>query len=180
MSALLLAGCGARAVAPGARIGGEPRPAGPGAPGPGPSTGASVFDQAWTWDDERGGRVSFAAWRGRPLVVALVYTSCTTVCPLTVEKMRQVSAALERQGRPAEYVLVTLDPFTDTSERLREFKNARGLPGAWHLLRGPEDQTRALAVLLRLKTLNMGDHVVHEAKLVFLDAAGKVIGHSRG
>ena len=151
----------------------------PARPAPADLSG-SLFDQAWAWDDERGGRVRFSEWRGKLVVVSLVYTSCTTVCPLAIEKMRQVSATLDREGRAAEYVLVTLDPTNDTPEQLRLFKEARGLPKGWHLLRGSPEQTDALATFLRLKILNTGDHVFHEAKLVFLDSSGKVMGHVRG
>jgi protein SCO1/2 len=141
---------------------------------------ASLFDHSWVWNDEHGGAVRFSEWRGKLLVVSLVYTTCTTVCPLAIEKMRQVSATLDREGRAAEYVLVTLDPTNDTSEQLRLFREARGLPNRWHLLRGSPEQTDELATFLRLKILNTGDHVFHEARLVFLDSSGRVMGQIRG
>lgn len=140
----------------------------------------SIFDRDWVWEDESGGAVRFSAWRGKFLVVGLVYTACTTVCPLSVEKMRHVNATFERAGRVAEYVLVTLDPMSDTSARLRRFKEARGLPKRWHLVRSTQEQTDALAQVLGLKTVNMGDHVIHEAKLVFVDPAGEIVGYVRG
>lgn len=140
----------------------------------------SIFEKTWTWEDENGGTTRLSAWRGRLLVVSLVYTTCTTVCPLAIEKMREVDARLTRAGQAAEYVLVTLDPSSDTPEQLRRFKAEHALPGRWHLLRGSPEQTEALAVFLRLKLMNLGDHVIHEARVVVLDGAGRLVGQMHG
>jgi protein SCO1/2 len=155
---------------------GQPAPLGvkPGSPA------TSLFDRDWVWEDDLGSSVRFSAWRGKLLVVGLVYTSCTTVCPLSIEKMRQLSVAFEREGRAAEFVLVTLDPMNDTVAQLVRFKEARNLPRRWHLVRGSQQQTDALADALRFKTVTMGDHVVHEAKIVLVDGRGRVMGYLHG
>lgn len=144
------------------------------------ASGGSIFEKDWTWQDENGRPLHLSAWRGRDLVVSLIYTTCTTVCPRAIEKMREIDLALARAGRVAEYVLVTLDPTADTPEELRRFKATHGLPDRWHLLRGRPEQTEALATFLRLKLMNLGDHVIHEPRLVFLDASGVLLGQVRG
>ena len=63
---------------------------------------------------------------------------------------------------------------------VRRFKAEHALPGHWHLLRGSPEQTEALAVFLRLKLMNLGDHVIHEARVVVLDGAGRLVGQMHG
>ena len=95
----------------------------------------SLFVADWIWRDEQGAAVRFDRWRGAPIFVSMVFTSCTTACPLTIERLRRVSDTFKAEGRAATFVLVTLDPANDTTDQLRRFKLSRGLPPDWHLLR---------------------------------------------
>ena len=88
----------------------------------------SLFRYPWSWTDEQGHKVRFATWRGEPLVVTLMYTSCRRTCPETIRTMRTIFAIMNRDRRFAQFVLVTLDPENDTPERLREFKRSERLP----------------------------------------------------
>lgn len=136
------------------------------------ATLSSVRDR---FTDEQGERGSFERWRGSTVVVATIYTSCTRICPLTVEQMRKVDAAYRRAGKRAEFVLVTLDPDSDTPERLRDFKSTRALPAEWHLLRGSERATRDVTDLLGVHTIDMGSHVVHNATIAVFDPRGALV-----
>lgn len=139
----------------------------------------SLFAEPWAWNDENGVPVRFAQWRGTPIIVTMVYTSCTTTCPLTLEKLRRANETLDRERSPAIVVLVTLDPINDTPERLREFKASRQLPKEWHLVRGSFEQTRALADLLSIHVLEDG-HIFHDSRIVVFDRDGRLIGQLRG
>lgn len=132
----------------------------------------SLFANRWTWTDDRGSVVRLARERGTPVVVTTIYASCMATCPRTVEKLRAVDDAFRRAGRPVLFVVVTLDPVSDTVEQLREFRTARHIPDTWLLLRGSEAQTRALTDLLDVHVLTMEAHIVHEAKIVVFDANG--------
>ena|ERR1022692_1648993 len=140
----------------------------------------SLFAQPWIWTDERGVPVQLSRWGGTLLVVTLVYTSCTTTCPLTVDKLLRLGDSFRRQGRPATFVLVTLDPSNDTPEQLRRFKATRGLPADWHLLRGNDQQTRELAGLLGVRIMNESSHIIHDGRIVFLDPQGRLLGQYSG
>jgi cytochrome oxidase Cu insertion factor (SCO1/SenC/PrrC family) len=136
--------------------------------------GLSLFDRPWTWADEEGRRVTFAQWRGSPIVVTTIYTTCTRTCPLTVDKLRTVYRSFQRRGRDAQFLLVTLDPSVDTTERLREYKQSRNLPGQWHLLRGDPRDTRELADLLDIHVMDMEPHIVHDARIAIFDERGAI------
>jgi protein SCO1/2 len=139
----------------------------------------SLFAAPWVWTDELGASVSFEKWRGAPIIVSMVFTNCTTACPITIEKLRQTSETFRREGRVATFVLVTLDPANDTPDQLRRFKESRGLPGDWHLLRGDDDATRALADLMQIKIVDNA-HVFHDSRIVVFDADGRLAGQLRG
>jgi protein SCO1/2 len=132
----------------------------------------SLFDRRWNWADEEGRPVTFAQWRGAPVVVTTIYTTCTRTCPLTVAKLRTVYEAFRRRGRDAQFLLVTLDPTVDTTERLHEYKESRKLPGQWHLLRGYPRETRELTDLLDIHVMDMDPHILHDARIAVFDARG--------
>lgn len=168
---LLVGWCGCATQSTGS----APRPGRPAAPGDAPS----LFASPWTWTDEQGASIRFDQWRGAPIVVTMVFTGCTSTCPLTIEKLRHVTETFEREGRAATFVLVTLDPSNDTPEQLRMFKSARQLPGRWHLLRGNDADTRALADILQIHVLDDA-HIFHDSRIVLFDRDGKLAGQLRG
>jgi protein SCO1/2 len=155
---VLLAGCVPPTASPGAVE--APRAIG------------SLLDHPWSWTDDRGAAVRFSDWRGRPIVLAAVYTSCTRTCPRTLGALRQLASRLARDRSDAEFVIVTLDPATDTEERLRDFKRSSGLPDAWHLVRGSEAATAGVADLLDIHVLSMDAHVMHDSRIAVFDTRG--------
>lgn len=114
------------------------------------------------------------------MVVTAVYTSCTSTCRRTVTTLLRTWDELRRSGEAPVFVLVSLDPETDTPERLRAWKRERGLPSSWRLVTGGAEQTRELVDFLGIHVIDMGEHLVHDAKVVFLDAAGRPVRWSPG
>jgi cytochrome oxidase Cu insertion factor (SCO1/SenC/PrrC family) len=90
----------------------------------------------------RGERVDLAAMRGRPVIVAFAYAHCQTVCPLIVHE------ALKAQRLAAEaapvLLVVTLDPWRDTPERLPHIAEQWRLPEDAHLLGGSVEEVVAV------------------------------------
>jgi cytochrome oxidase Cu insertion factor (SCO1/SenC/PrrC family) len=144
------------------------------APSAAPAREVSLFALRGAWTDETGARTTLARWRGTPIVLAPIYTSCSQICPRTIAKLRAMHAAFAREGRAPEFVLVTLAPDADTPERLRAFKADEALPSSWHLLRGSPDDTRALLDALDVHVIDMGSHIVHEPRIAVFDAEGRL------
>jgi protein SCO1/2 len=144
-----------------------------------PGETRSLFAAPWTFTDEQGAPVTLDRWRGAPIFVSMVFTNCTTACPLTLDKLRQVSAAFKSAGRPATFVLVSLDPTNDTPDQLRRFKASRQLPSDWHLLRASDETTRALADLLQIKVVDNA-HIFHDSRIVVFDGEGLLAGQLHG
>jgi protein SCO1/2 len=132
----------------------------------------SLFDRPWTWTDDAAQTVRFSQWRGTPLVVTAIYTSCDQTCPMTLMRLREVYDRYQREHRRAEFVVVTIDPKVDTVERLHAFRAKQQLPTPWHLLRGELDQTEQMGNLLGVHPMDMEQHVMHEAQISIFDEAG--------
>jgi cytochrome oxidase Cu insertion factor (SCO1/SenC/PrrC family) len=135
----------------------------------------SLFNPSWVWRDEHGTLVSLSRWQGAPTVVSAIYTSCTSRCPMTLQKLRTIDEAYRAAGLPAEFVLVTLDPRTDTPGRLRQFKASRDLPDRWHLLSGDETETHQIARFLGARAAFGDGHIDHDARISVFDAYGRLV-----
>jgi protein SCO1/2 len=97
--------------------------------------------------DQDGNPLDLARYRGKPLVVSMIYTSCPGVCPLTTEALAKVvDVAKGALGADSFNVLsVGFDTRGDTPQRLRAFAlaHARAAPN-WTFATG---DARALALL---------------------------------
>lgn len=58
---------------------------------------------------------------GRPVVLAFIYTSCTTVCPLTSQTLSLVQQKLGDVRDSVHIMSISIDPEQDTPARLRAY-----------------------------------------------------------
>jgi len=135
---------------------------------------AGLLSSEGTFTDETGRAVSLESFRGSPLVVTAIFTSCTVRCPLTVQKLHEVDDAFGRAGVRVPIVILTLDPHTDTIERLQRFKAERKLPDHWHLIRGSDRDTQSLARKLLVHAAYDVGHIDHDVRIAVLDRDGKI------
>jgi protein SCO1/2 len=88
--------------------------------------GRSLGD--FSFVDQKGRLDSFARYRGRPVVVSVVFTACTQSCPLILQRLAEaVDVAREALG-PESFSIVTLglDPGVDTPDRLEAYARSQG------------------------------------------------------
>jgi protein SCO1 len=72
-------------------------------------------------DDARKVRLDAEINDGRPVVLAFIYTSCTTVCPLTSQTLATLQDKLGPARDRVHIVSISIDPEQDTPARLREY-----------------------------------------------------------
>jgi len=92
------------------------------------------LDPGLVFTDETGRRRSLAEFRGRPLVISPVYTSCFGVCPTTTTELRKVVEIASAVLGPESFRVLTIgfDTANDTPERMRSFAASRGVfPAGW-------------------------------------------------
>jgi protein SCO1/2 len=58
---------------------------------------------------------------GRPVVVNFVYTSCTTICPMTSLEFESLQKRLGKDRQRVHLVSISIDPEQDTPARLRSY-----------------------------------------------------------
>ena len=77
----------------------------------------------------------------RVVAVNFVFTTCTTICsPMSAIFGRVQSALGPAMERKVRLVSISLDPATDTPEKLREYADRFGRRAGWTFLTGPSDR----------------------------------------
>ncbi|UQA63497.1 SCO family protein [Polyangium aurulentum] len=86
---------------------------------------------------------------GRVVAVNFVFTTCTTVCSPMTAVFRRVQDGLgNSMEREVRLVSISLDPATDTPERLKRYADNFGRRAGWTFLTG--ERERVLRVLRAL------------------------------
>lgn len=127
--------------------------------------------------DTLGKPVNLTDFKGRPVVVNLVYTACSHYCPLTVQNLaRGVEAAQEALGKDAFTVLtIGFDSRNDHPARMRAYARAQGIdvPG-WQFLSADPDTVHAFTEELGFLFFPAAQGFDHLAQTTILDADGTV------
>ena len=94
-----------------------------------------------------GSPISLEAYRGKPLIVSMIFTSCHHVCPSTTQYLREVV----RKARSAldadsfQVVSIGFDTSEDSPERMAQFRASTGVTDPhWEFLSGDAATMKAL------------------------------------
>ncbi|MCC7017760.1 MAG: SCO family protein [Rhodospirillales bacterium] len=143
--------------------------------------GRTVGDHGFR--DRAGRAVTLAEMRGKPLVVNLVYTSCSDTCPLIAQSLvHGVELAQASVGRDAfRVVTIGFDARVDSPERMRIFARQQGirLPN-WDFLSTDAATADRLSEELGFIFFASAKGFDHLAQVTILDADGKVYRHVYG
>ncbi len=84
---------------------------------------------ALRFTDQHGQPLSLADFRGRPLVISPIYTSCYHICPTTTTWLKSVSEVASVVVGEAAFAVLTVgfDTANDTPERMRAYARQRGI-----------------------------------------------------
>jgi protein SCO1/2 len=116
------------------------------APAPAPASVSSVPDRQLLDQDGRPVRAVSDLLAGRTVAVSFVFTTCTTICPPMTAIFSKLQDELgPRLGKEVALVSITLDPDTDTPERLRRFAKPYHRRDGWTFLTGAREDVRAVA-----------------------------------
>jgi protein SCO1 len=107
---------------------------------------APTAAQQWFTDvellDQDGRRVRFYSdvLKGKTVVVNAFFTTCTSVCPPMNRNMEKIQEAFgDRIGRDVFLVSITVDPATDTPERLKQYASKFHAGPGWLFLTGKKE-----------------------------------------
>jgi len=144
---------------------------------------ASIYQLGSSWTDRHGATLNLSDLRGRPRLVAMVFTRCGYACPRIVHYLKALRQALpEGQQSRVGMVLVSLDPEHDTPDALRAFGEIHGLQATqWTLLRGEAANVRELAAVLGVRYRQDAEgQFAHSNTITLLDAAGEIVFQQEG
>ena len=96
----------------------------------------------------------------RIAVVNFIYTSCTTVCPVSSATFQQLQQRLAASslGREVVLVSITVDPLRDTPQRLREYGARYRAAEGWTWLTGAKPDVDGALKGFGVYTPNFEDH----------------------
>ena len=110
----------------------------------------SIYNLPSVWTTQNNEKIELKELQGDVLVMVMIYTSCQTACPRLAADMRNIEKQIpEDKKDKVTLVLVSIDPETDTPERLEAFAKENKMDSdKWVLLRGSEADTREFAAVL--------------------------------
>ena len=113
----------------------------------------SIFNLTTKWHTEEGEEIQLVDLKGKTLVMVMIYTSCKAACPRLVADMRNIEAQIPKENiKNLQFALVSIDPETDTPERLKAFAIENAMDDEqWTFLQGTESGVREFANVLSVK-----------------------------
>ncbi len=122
--------------------------------------------------DQDGQRLSFYRdlVKGHTVAINFIFTSCATICPMLAANFRQVQIGLGDNKEAVRLISVSIDPTTDTPERLKRFAAQYHASPGWSLVTGDKTEIDALLNALGVAVQNKLDHT--PSILIGNDASG--------
>ena len=113
----------------------------------------SIFNLTSTWNTEEAEVIQLADLKGKTLVMVMIYTTCKAACPRLVADMRNIEALIPKGNlKDLRFVLVSIDPETDTPEKLKAFAKENLMDDEhWTFLQGTGSGVREFANVLAVK-----------------------------
>ena len=152
-------------------------------PSAAPLTARSLYQLESSWTKDDGLAMELRELRGRPVVIAMFFASCTYACPLLVNDMQRLRELLPDDVRAeTQFVLVSFDTVRDTPATLKEFRKRSSIEDAgWTLLAGKDDAVQELAMLLGVKfKQEMSGQFAHSNLITVLNGEGEIVHQRNG
>ena len=146
-------------------------------------TDRSLYQLDSEWTSDVGRKIKLGVFTGRPQVVALFFTHCEYACPIIVNDLKRIEAALTEKLRgQVDFLLISLDPERDTPAVLHGYRKSRQLSIAhWSLLQGGGEDVRELAALLGVNyRKDARGQYAHSNVITLLNAKGEIVHQLTG
>jgi protein SCO1/2 len=143
----------------------------------GKPTERSLYQLESTWTSDVGRKVKLSVLRGRPQIVAMFFSNCEYACPILVNDLKKLEAALPKDVLSSvDFLLVSFDTKRDTPEALAAYRQKEKLAtGRWTLLHGENDDVREFAALLGVNyAQDSRGQFAHSNIITLLNAEGEI------
>jgi len=144
-------------------------------PFPASCTPFSFYDLPYTFTNDQARKVQLSEWRGKPMILTMEYSNCRFMCTTTFSKLKAIQTAADQQNLQIDFMIVSLDPKNDTPQAWQQYRVSREVDRSnWHLLTGSEATMKEFAALIGIKYWYMDEHILHDFKIVRLNANGEI------
>lgn len=129
------------------------------------------------FQDRAGLPVTLGDYRGKPLVVSMIYTSCYRTCPAITTTLSQAVEQAQAALGSAAFNVVTIgfDTRADTPEAMRLFADRQGAAAPnWNFLSGDPQTVAALSDELGFSYFRSPKGWDHLTQTTIIDASGMV------
>jgi len=94
-----------------------------------------------------------------PVMVNFIFTTCSTICPVTTKVLSEMPARLGGEGKRLRMISISIDPENDTPLQLKAYARSFQAGERWKFLTGRVQDVKA--VQLAFDTYR-GDKMTHE------------------
>jgi protein SCO1 len=110
--------------------------------------------------DQNGRRLKFYSdlVKGKTVAINFIFTTCTTICPSLTATFRRVQEELAARAPDVQLISISVDPMTDTPERLRDFATRFKAGPGWTFVTGDKADIDSLLLGLGAAAANASDH----------------------
>ena len=96
--------------------------------------------------------------KGKTVAINFIFTTCTGVCPPMTATFRRVQENLSPRSAAVRLISISVDPTTDTPERLHEFATKFKAGPGWTFVTGDKTDIDAILRALGVAVANKNDH----------------------
>jgi protein SCO1 len=121
----------------------------------------------FTLDNQDGERISMRDFRGRPVIVTFLYTTCEDTCPVQAQTVR---GALDELGEDVPAIAIAVDPPRDTPERARAFLSEQRALGRLDFVLGTRAELKPLWEDFYVRPQSVTQE--HNARFTLVDERG--------
>jgi cytochrome oxidase Cu insertion factor (SCO1/SenC/PrrC family) len=110
--------------------------------------------------DQNGKQLNFYSdlIKGKTVAINFIFTTCTTICPPLTATFRRVQQDAAARGLDVQLISVSVDPVTDTPERLRDFAAKFKAGPGWTFVTGDKALIDSVLQSLGAAVSNKNDH----------------------
>ncbi|MDN3724167.1 SCO family protein [Aequorivita sp. SDUM287046] len=143
----------------------------------------SIYHLPSHWTNQNGETVELKDLQGKVVVMVMIYTTCKAACPRLVADMRNIEKQIpEDKKENVLYVFVSIDPETDTPEKLKVFAKENQMDNEkWLFLRGTENDTREFAAVLAVNYKEISPMDFSHSNIISVfDQQGEMVHQQEG
>jgi protein SCO1/2 len=138
---------------------------------------------SYTLTDVNGEPIVLSALRDKPLVISLVYSACSSVCPITTQHLMNAVDEANRVFGSGRFEVLTIgfDARNDTPARMAQFASIQGIKAPnWRVASADSATIVALLRDLGFSYTSIAGGFDHITQTTVLEPGGRVYRHVYG